>query len=70
MPTFDLLTPGEAARLLGDLTPHGVVAAAERGDLRVAVRTPSGRRLFAREDLETFKQQRADRRAMPQVPVE
>jgi len=56
-------TPGESACLLGEITPHGVVAAANRGALRVAARTLSGRRLFVREDLENFRQQRKTRRA-------
>jgi hypothetical protein len=36
------------------MTPKGIVAAADRGDLRVAATTPTGRRLFAREDVLAF----------------
>ena len=56
-----LVTPGEAARLLG-MTPQGVVAASNRGDLPVAVRTQTGRRLYSHVDLATFASRRAARR--------
>jgi hypothetical protein len=50
-----LVTPAEAAKLAGGrLTPAGFVAAAERGALPVAVRTPSGRRLFEVEAVRAF----------------
>jgi hypothetical protein len=70
MKALDLLTPGESAlevvRHGTPITPHGIVAAADRGDLRVAARTPSGRRLFTRADVLKFAKarcERAERRA-------
>jgi len=45
-----LLTPAEAGRLL-DLTPAGVRYLERAGKLR-AMRTPTGRRLFRRRDVE------------------
>ena len=53
------LTTSEAGRILDPpVTPAGVRAAAERGDLRVAARTHGGQRLFSLSDVEEFRQQR------------
>jgi hypothetical protein len=58
-PHVPLLTVSEAGRLLNPpLTPAGVRAAAERGDLRVSARTRGGQRLFTVSDIEEFEQQR------------
>ena len=50
-----------------DITPAGLVAAADRGDLRVAVRTASGRRLFVLPDLLAFIAARRDVRKVRHV---
>jgi excisionase family DNA binding protein len=55
---LDLLTPAEAAQVLG-LTPAGIVAMATRGALP-AIRTASGRRLFRRRDIERIAVRRAE----------
>ncbi len=59
MPTShgELLTAGEAARLL-DITPAGVVAAANQGRISVAARTERGIRLFTHEAVDTFRASR------------
>lgn len=50
-----LLTAADVARLPGvELTPAGVKAAAARGELAVAARTPFGTRLFRLEDASAF----------------
>lgn len=54
----EFLTPADAARILG-LTPAGVRLAAHDGRLRVAATTPSGVRLFLREDVEAFSRARS-----------
>jgi len=53
----EFLTAADAGRLVG-LTPDGIRAAAARGDLRVAVRTPGGMSLYSRADVEAFKRAR------------
>lgn len=58
MAMSELLTPADAAKILG-LTPAGVRLAAKDGRLRVTATTPSGARLFLREDVERFKRDRA-----------
>lgn len=57
----EFLTPAEAARIL-NLSPDGVRLAADSGRLRVAAQTPTGRRLFLREDVERFKRERSKAR--------
>jgi hypothetical protein len=57
-----LFTPSEGVRIVENITPAGLNAAADRGDLPV-VRTSSGRRLFTRQALEEFKQRRREREA-------
>ena len=54
----DLLSPSDAAKLLG-LTPAGVVAISARGQLQ-ALRTVGGRRLFLRQDVELLLAARRD----------
>jgi hypothetical protein len=61
--TANWFTPSEGVHIVGDITPAGLVAAADRGDLPVALRTVSGRRLFSRQDLEDFKTRRRERQA-------
>lgn len=53
-----LLTPAEAAKILG-LTPAGVRAADQRGDLR-CLKTQGGRRLYTLADVEDFKKVREE----------
>jgi DNA-binding transcriptional MerR regulator len=59
----EYLTTADAGRIL-DLTPAAVRLAASDGRLRVAVVTPSGQRLYSREDVEALasRRQRARRR--------
>ena len=59
----ELLTPADAARIVGDLTPAGIKAAARGGRLSVAARTPRGMHLFRRDDVLAFRASRADRNA-------
>jgi len=62
------LTPGEIAKLAG-LGPDAVRNWERRGLLK-ATRTPSGRRLFRRRDVERFLAEReAKRRARDLVPA-
>jgi len=69
--SLTLFTPAEAAseavRHDYAISAAGIVAAADRGDLRVAVRTPSGRRLIARADLIEFIKTRREARRAPRV---
>lgn len=53
-----LLTAAEAGRKLG-VTPATVRLMARRGALRIAVRTPSGLRLFDRADVEQERVRRS-----------
>jgi hypothetical protein len=66
--SLTLFTPAEAASeaVRNDyaISAAGIVAAADRGDLRVAVRTPSGRRLIARADLLEFVKTRREARRL------
>jgi excisionase family DNA binding protein len=55
----DLLTPADAAKVLG-LTPAAIVAMASRGVLP-AILTAGGRRLFWRRDVERVAAARAER---------
>jgi DNA-binding transcriptional MerR regulator len=58
----ELLLIADVSRALdGALSPDGVRAASDRGDLPVAQRTPSGVRLFRRSDVERFRQARKER---------
>lgn len=59
---LEFLTPAEAGRLVGNLTGAGVVAAAERGRITIAARTPSGHRLFTRAAVIKFRDEREARR--------
>jgi hypothetical protein len=61
VPMAELLTTAEVAREL-DLTPAAVRAAARGGRIGIAMQTASGQRLFAREELERVKAERATRR--------
>lgn len=54
----EYLMPSDAGQILG-LSSAGVRLAAESGRLRVAATTPSKIRLFAREDVERLKRDRA-----------
>lgn len=58
----EYLTVGDAAQLVGDLSADGIRKAVEDGRLRIAATTPGGIRLFAREDVERFKRERAKAR--------
>ncbi len=60
------LTTAEAARLL-DLTPASVRAVANAGRLAVAIRTPSGFRLFRRDAVEQFRLAREARKHAEQA---
>lgn len=60
------MTAGDAAAVLG-LTPAGVRAMADRGDLRVAARTEGGIRLFDPHEVERLA---AERYAAKQLPGE
>lgn len=53
----DLLTPADAARVLG-VAPATVRDMARRGVLRVASRTVRGNRLFAHRDVEALAAKR------------
>jgi excisionase family DNA binding protein len=64
-PQDQLLTPADAARLLG-ITPAAVVAMAERGTLP-AIRTAGGRRLFLRRDVEALASARAANPTRPEA---
>ncbi len=57
---LDLLTPSEAARLLG-LSADRVRGLADEGQLPVR-KTTTGRRLFLRGDVEAFGRRRAAER--------
>lgn len=61
--TDDMLTPSEAVRLMDDppMSAPGLVAAHNRGEIE-AIRTPTGRRLFRRRDIERFQAMRKARR--------
>lgn len=59
----ELLTVADVSRVVQDLTPAGVRAAADSGRIRVALRTPSGVRLFTRPDAERFARERRQQRA-------
>lgn len=67
----EYFTPGECsseATLQGyPLTSAGVVAATVRGDLRVAARTQTGRRLIAKKDLLEFLRRRRARTTLEAV---
>jgi hypothetical protein len=65
----EFLTAGDVSRIPGvDLTPAGVVLAADSGRLPIAARTPGGLRLFRRTDAETFASNReAARRTAAKV---
>lgn len=56
-----LLTPSDAARLLG-VTPAAVREMARRGALPVASTTLSGNRLFSKRDVERAARRRATAR--------
>lgn len=58
-----LFTAGDAAKLVGDITPAGIKKAVARGTISIAVRTVSGIALFTRSEVERFKRERASRRA-------
>jgi DNA-binding transcriptional MerR regulator len=52
----------DVSRVLdGELSPDGVRAASDRGELPIAQRTPSGVRLFRLSDVERFRQDREAR---------
>ncbi len=55
----NLLTPADAARILG-VTPATVRLMVQTGRLRVAVRTEGGIRLFRRAEIERLATQRAE----------
>lgn len=57
----ELLTPADAARILG-VTPAAVRDMAKRGRLAVAVLTRGGNRLFRRRTVERLARLRAQRR--------
>jgi hypothetical protein len=58
----ELMTAADVSRLEGiGLTPAGVKAAAERGALKIALRTPGGTRLFRRADALRFAAERQAR---------
>lgn len=59
----ELLTPSEAVRLMDDppMSAPGLVAAHNRGEV-FATRTPTGRRLFRRRDIERYQAERKARR--------
>ena len=62
--TEQFLTIADVSRALdGALTADGVRAASDRGELRVACRTPSGIRLFRATDVARFRQAREARHA-------
>jgi excisionase family DNA binding protein len=52
-----LLTTGDVARVL-DVVPPTVLAAANRGQLPVFLKTRRGQRLFRLEDVLRFKEER------------
>jgi hypothetical protein len=57
-----LLMITDVSRALGGtLSPDGVRAASDRGDLPIAQRTPSGVRLFRLKDVERFRRTREAR---------
>ncbi len=55
----NLLTPADAARILG-ITPATIRLMVATGKLKVAVRTEGGIRLFRRADIERLATQRAE----------
>lgn len=57
----DLITPAEAARLLG-LTPASVRALERKQTLPAAVKTANGNRLFRRRDVLALVQKRKEAR--------
>lgn len=64
---MNLLTCADAARAVTEfgppITPNGIRMAAERGQLAVAMRTRSGIRLFAADDVLRYARERATKRA-------
>jgi hypothetical protein len=68
---LDLLTTVECSyesvRCDHPMSPAAIAAAADQGRLRVAARTPSGRRLIARSDLLDFIKARRDARRTAQT---
>jgi DNA-binding transcriptional MerR regulator len=58
----DLIETADAARILG-LTPNSVRMYAKAGQLRPAVVTPRGARLFLRADVEALRRTRVARAA-------
>src|SRR4051812_49109231 len=61
----DLLTPSDAARVLG-LSPDSVRVLSDSGRLP-AMRTVSGRRLFRRGDVDRLAAERAEHSALAQA---
>jgi hypothetical protein len=59
--TLEYLTVNDAAQIVG-LSGDGIRQAAEDGRLRVAATTPTGVRLFLREDVVRFQKDRAKAR--------
>lgn len=57
----EYLTVGDAAFLLG-LSGDAIRKASREGRLTLAAKTPSGRRLFLRSDVEAFRRRRLERR--------
>jgi excisionase family DNA binding protein len=57
----ELLTPADAARILG-LTPASVRALADRGRLAIAAVTRGGNRLFRRQAVEALARLRESQR--------
>lgn len=58
----DLLLIADVSRVLGGaLSPDGVRAASDRGELPIAYRTPSGVRLFRASDVARFQKAREAR---------
>jgi excisionase family DNA binding protein len=61
--TVELFQASDIAKEHGDITPAAVRAAADRGEIP-AIRTPRGVRLFTREAVDAFLEQRKARRAL------
>lgn len=60
-----LLTTADVSRIIG-LTPAGVRLAADKGQLEVSVRTPSGQRLYTQEAVDRYRVFREGRIAHPE----
>ncbi len=62
--TQELMTVGDAARIVEDLGPDGVRAACERGELPFVSRTPRGVYLISRDAVAKFIERREARRRL------